>query len=203
ELVEDFSDLTFTYDQRRTERERIAHGAEHDVVLEETEVERVHAALADGIRPACKIDTDRKANRANIEHVRQALEPHRRLCPRFFQLAGALEQALIAIDVERREPGGAGKRVRRVGVAVEQFDDVLRPFHESVVDSLAHDNAAHRHGTRGDALGEGDHVGNYAITLRCKSMAETAIAGDHLVENKKNAVLVADRPQPLEIALRR
>jgi hypothetical protein len=35
-LVEHLADLTFTHDQRRTERERVADGAEHDIVFEET-----------------------------------------------------------------------------------------------------------------------------------------------------------------------
>src|SRR5690242_8922564 len=94
ELVEYLADLAFAHDQWRAERERIAHGAEHDVVLEETEIERVHAAFAGGVGPACEIDTDGEADRADVEHVRQALEPHRRLCPGLFQLAGVLEQAL-------------------------------------------------------------------------------------------------------------
>ena len=57
----------------------------------------------------------------------------------------ALEQLLVAIEVERREAGGAGERMRRVGVAVEELDHVLRAAHEGVVDALAHDHAAHRH----------------------------------------------------------
>src|SRR5262245_63551552 len=93
ELVEHFADLTFTHDQWRAESERIAHGAERDVVLEEAELERVHTALADSVGPAREIDAGGEAHGADIEHVRQALEPHRRLRPRLFELAGALEQA--------------------------------------------------------------------------------------------------------------
>ena len=68
---------------------------------------------------------------------------------------------------------------------------------------LAHDHAAHRHGARGDALGEGDHVGDDAVALGREGVAETAEAGDDLVEDQQDAVLVADRAQPLQIALRR
>src|SRR4249919_2208714 len=138
ELVEHLADLTFAHDQWRAERERIADSAEHDVMLEEAEVERVHAALADGVGPTREIDPDGEPDRADIEHVRQAFEPHRRLCPGLFELAGALEQAFVAIDVERCKPGGAGERMCRIGIAVEQFDDVLRPFHERVIDPFAH-----------------------------------------------------------------
>jgi hypothetical protein len=38
-----------------------------------------------------------------------------------------LEQIFVAIDVERREAGGAGQRMRRVGVAVEQLDQCSGP----------------------------------------------------------------------------
>ena len=49
-------------------------------------------------------------------------------------------------------------------------------------------------GTRagGDALGEGDHVGDDAVALGGEGRAEPAIAGDHLVEDQQDAVLVAD-----------
>ena len=56
---------------------------------------------------------------------------------------------------------------------------------------------------RGDALGEGDHVGHDAVALGGEGIAQAAEAGDHLVEDQQDAVLVADRAQPLEIALGR
>ena len=68
---------------------------------------------------------------------------------------------------------------------------------------LSHDHAAHRHAARGDALGEGDHVGDDAVAFGGEGMAEPAEAGDDLVEDQQDAVLVADRAQPLQIALRR
>src|SRR6185312_6561734 len=114
ELVEYLANLAFAHDQWRAERECIADGAEHDIVLEEAEVERVHATLANGVGPACQVDSNRETDGADIEHVRQAFEPHRRLRPRLFELACALEQALVAIDIERCEPGGARERVRRI-----------------------------------------------------------------------------------------
>ena len=55
----------------------------------------------------------------------------------------------------------------------------------------------------GDALGEGDHVGHDAVALGGEGVAEAAEAGDDLVEDQQDAVLVADRAQPLQIALGR
>ena len=91
----------------------------------------------------------------------------------------------------------------RIGVAVEQLDDVLGAVHERVVDRIAHDHAGHRHGTGGDAFGKRDHVGLDAVTLGRERKTEPAEAGDDLVEHQKDAVLVADRAQPLEIAFGR
>ena len=68
---------------------------------------------------------------------------------------------------------------------------------------LRHDHAAHRHGARGHALGEGDHVGDDAVALGGEGVAEPAEAGDDLVEDQQDAVLVADLAQALEIALGR
>ncbi len=85
---------------------------------------------------------------------------------------------------------------------MEQLDDVLRPGHEGLVNRRAHDSAAHRHGAGGDALGESDDVGNHAIAFRRKREAEPSEAGDDLIEDQQDAVFIADRPQPLEIALR-
>ena len=54
------------------------------------------------------------------------LSAHRGVGPLRLELLRALEQVLVAIEVERREAGGAGERMRRIGVAVEQLDHVLR-----------------------------------------------------------------------------
>ena len=59
------------------------------------------------------------------------------------------------------------------------------------------------HGARGDALGEGQDVGRDAEALGGEGMAEAAEAGDDLVEDQQDAVLVADLAQALEIALGR
>ena len=57
---------------------------------------------------------------------------------------------------------------------------------------FAHEHAAHRHGAVGHALGEGDHVGHDAERLGGERRAEPAEAGDDLVEDEQDAVLVAD-----------
>ena len=56
----------------------------------------------------------------------QALERMERVLPIGRELGGAGQQALLLVGVERGEAGGAGHRVARIGVAVEELDDVLR-----------------------------------------------------------------------------
>ena len=78
-----------------------------------------------------------------------------------------------------------------------------RALHERVVDLLRHQHRAHRHRAVGEPLGARDDVRRHAEFLRGERRAGAAEAGDHLVEDQQDAVLVADLAQALEIALRR
>src|SRR5204863_115303 len=80
-----------------------------------------------------EVDAGGEPDAADVEHVGQAFERHRRLGPDRFELVRALEQVFLAVEVERGEPGGASKRMRRIGVAVKQLRHVHRPAHEGVV----------------------------------------------------------------------
>src|SRR5205814_9499771 len=71
--------------------------------------------------------------------------------------------------------------------SVKELRDVLGPAHERVVDRLARDHAAHRHGAGGDALGKGDQVGRHAVALGGKGVAEPAETGDHLIEEDRKS----------------
>ena len=135
--------------------------------------------------------------------MRLALQRMQRFFPVGRKLGAARQQALFLVGVERAERCRAGDRVARIGVAVEQLDHVLRTGHEGVVDFLLHEHRAHRDDAVGDALGGGDDVGRDAEIVRGERRAETAEAGDDLVEDQQNAVLGADLAQLLQIALRR
>jgi hypothetical protein len=86
---------------------------------------------------------------------------------------------------------------------VEQLDRVFRALHVRVVDLLARDHAAHRHGAVVHALGERDEIRRDAERLRAEPRAHAAEARDHLVEDQQDPVLGADLAQALEIALGR
>ena len=119
------------------------------------------------------------------------------------KIGGALEQPFVPVDVEHRRGCRTGHRMGRVGVAMEELDHVLGTVHQAVVDVLAHEHAAHRHGGVADAFGDRHEVGGHPEILGREGGAEPAEASDDLVEDQQDAVLVADRAQPLEVALGR
>ncbi len=84
-----------------------------------------------------------------------------------------------------------------------KLDEMLGAVHEGLVDFLLHEHRAHRDGAVGDALGGQHDIRHDAEIIEGERRAETAEAGDDLVEDEQDAVLVADRAQPLEIALGR
>src|SRR5262245_49401026 len=65
ELVEDFTNLVFAHNQRRTERQRVAHGAEGEIVLEESCLQRIRAAFSHGVGPAGEINADHQPHGPN------------------------------------------------------------------------------------------------------------------------------------------
>ena len=131
------------------------------------------------------------------------LQRMQRIAPVFGQSSAARQQPLVLVDVERREAGRAGDRMRRIGVAVEQLDRALRAGHQRVVDLAAGEHRAAGNGAVGDALGGRHQVGRDAEIIGRERRAEAAEAGDDLVEDQQDAVLVAEFAQALQIALRR
>ena len=93
--------------------------------------------------------------------------------------------------------------MRRVGVAVKQLDGVFRPLHEGVVDLALRKHRAHGQRAVGQSLGGGHQVGRHIESLRGKRLADSAEAGDHLVEYQQNVMPVADLAQALQVADRR
>ena len=144
-----------------------------------------------------------KTDGADVFHQRMALQREGRIGPYGFELLGILEQLFVAVQIHAGNAGGSRHWVAGIGVAMEQLDHVIGAVHELVVDALAHQAAAHRHGARGDALGEGQDIRRDTEALRGEGMAQAPEAGDDLVENQQDAVLVADLAEPLEIALGR
>ena len=196
-------DLLLADDERRRERDDVAGRADQHVLLEalQEHLERARAGLA---CDRLELDARDHAEVAHVRDVRQLAQRVHRVLEVGRELARALEELLFLERVEARERRGARERMARVGVAVEELDRILRRgVHDRVVDALAHDDRAHRHRAVGEPFREAHHVRDDAEEARRERRAEPAEARDHFVEDEQDAVLVADRAQPLEIAFRR
>jgi hypothetical protein len=91
-----------------------------------------------------------------------------------------------------------------VGVTVVKLDigpaGLVRRLLDAVEHVLLRDHGAAGHGRVGQALGAGDHVGSHIELHRRERIAESAEAGDDLVEDEQDVVLVADLADALEVA---
>jgi len=115
--------------------------------------------------------------------------------------AGPVEQALVAIKVERGVGGGDAERMAGIGEAVGKLGYMIGALHEGIMDLSAHQHATKGRGAVGHALGEADHVGHDLVALGGKRVAEPAEAGDDLIEDQQDAVGAGDLAQALKIAL--
>ena len=170
--------------------------------------EDVEGALAGHARHRCQFHGAGQPQAADADDVRQPLDGRvHGVAQHLPHLPGALEQVLLLVQVQRGQGGGTGHRVAGVGVAVEELDGVIGRVavcaHHGVVDAVGADHAAHGHDAVGDALGEVQHVGLHAVEIGAEAGAQTAEAGDDLVEDQQDAVLVADLSEPFQVALRR
>ena len=105
-------------------------------------------------------------------------------------------------DLERGQRGGAGHRVARIGITVEQFD-AGRRIHEGVVDVRLAEHGAHRNHAVGQPFGGGHQVRLDAEIVGGERRGEAAEAGDDFIEDQQDAVLVAQLAQTFQITLGR
>src|SRR3984885_574351 len=115
DLVHDLADLTLAHDERRGQFDRVAGRPDHDPRIEERVVERATDTLARAPLNGREIDCAGQAHAADVDDIGQPLEPHDGVIPLGLERLGALEQALVAIEVERRQRRGAGERMPRIG----------------------------------------------------------------------------------------
>ena len=102
--------------------DRVAGRADHDPRIEERVVERATDTLARTAGNGRKSIAPVRPTQRMSSDVGQPLQPHDGVIPLGLERLGALEQALVAIDVERRQRRGASERMARVGIAVEKLD---------------------------------------------------------------------------------
>src|SRR3569833_1240946 len=127
----------------------------------------------------------------------------RRILPVARKSLRSCQQTLALVNLESRDTRRACRRMGGVGIAVEELDRSFGALHEGLIDTLLHDYAAHGHAAVRESLRPRDDVGCDAKFLRRKRGAGAAEAGDDFVKYEKNAVLVADLANALQVALGR
>ncbi len=147
-----------------------------------------------------ELDTRDQPDRADVDHVGQVPEAEQCFLPVGLQVDGLLEQVLLLIDLLGRQCRCAGHRMPGVGVAVEELDDAFRSLHERIEQVVGDQHRAHGNRAVGQALGAGEDVRRHVPALGGEGFADTAEAGDDLIEDQQNAVFGSDLTQPLQIA---
>ena len=199
--------MFFFHNVRRAQHDVFTGRAyQHTVV--ETGHEHVISALARRARDGGHFHCAGQPQAADADHRGQALDATVQCVAQHrAHLAGAFKQLVLLEQLQRGDGRRARHRVARIGVAVKKLDGVLGAAgtggHHAVVNAVATNHAAQRNHTVGHALGEVQHVGHNAVIVGAEVGAHAAKAGDHLVKNQQNAVLVADLTKTLQVALRR
>ena len=118
------------------------------------------------------------------------------------EIRGVSKQLFLVIKGERCLARSRRQRMPGIRVTVEELDPI-RTLHEGIIDVLASNDSAHGDCRARHALRERNEIGHDVEVLRSECLAQTSESRNALVEDQQNAVFVANRPQPLEIALGR
>ena len=202
DLLEELPDLGFFDDQRGRDGDDVTGVAHHQAAVEAF-LEHFGGTGARGTGARRQFDAGHQAQVAHVDDVRCALQAVGRLFERARQLAGAAEQVFAAVDVQRRQDGGGGQRVGRIGIAVKELDAAGRAVDDGVVHFAAHGDGARGHGGVAHALGHGDQVGCDAEEFGRSGGAQAAVGGDDFVKNQQDAVLGRNFAQLFQVALGR
>ena len=88
--------------------------------------ERFIAALARRVLDRFHFDRGGKADASDVDDMGRAFERVHRGAEFRLQREAALEQALVAVEIERGDARGGRERMAGIGVAVEEIDRVGR-----------------------------------------------------------------------------
>ena len=146
-----------------------------------------------------QVDADHQAplahllDLAHLLHLREPLreQPDLRL--------QADQRPLPLEHVERGDRRSAGKRVARVGVAVEEGLELGMRAEEGLVDALARQRRRKRHVPAGQSLCDAEQVGGDPLLLAGEHRAGAAESRGDLVADQQHAVTVAETPNRAEI----
>ena len=104
---------------------------------------------------------------------------------------------LRRVFLQASESGSAGQGMGGISAAQGQHAALKMPGN-----MVAHQDRAHRHVPRCQALGQHHHVRHDAFMLDGEHLAGAAKAGDDFIGDEEDAVLVAQLPQAWQIAIR-
>ena len=190
--------MLFLDDVRRADHD-VFTGRAHQHAVVKAVHKNVVGALARRTGHRRQFHRTGQPQRANADHVRQAFQAAvQRIAEQLAHLAGAFKQVFFLEQIKRGDGGSAGHRVARIGVAVEKFDRVLGAvgvgLHHGVKNAVGADHATQWNHAVGHAFGKVQHVGHHAVVVGAKVAAQATKAGDDLVKNQQDAVLVANFP---------
>ena len=141
---------------------------------------------------------------ANIGNKRMILECPHGIKEIILQRRGVFKQAFILIDFLCGDAGGTGCRMRRIGIAMEKLDSIIRcRIGDGIIDFVCNGDTTHWNGTIRQCLCHGDDVGLDVEFLCCERGTHAAKAGDDLVKYQNQAMLVTDFTHLFEITNRR
>ena len=153
-----------------------------------------------GVLVLDQLDRLKVAGAAHVTDDRQVAEALQHAAELAFLGPHVAAEVLVLVDVEVGHRDRRGHRVAGEGEAVGERGVA---FAERLEDAVGGDHRAHRRVGRGQRLGGGDHVRLVAELFAAEVVAEPAPGADHLVGDQQHVVLVADLPDPLEVAVGR
>ena len=152
-------------------------------------------------RVAHQLQRPEEAGAAHVADDRHArLDALEQLAEHRLELAHVLEHALALEDLDVAQRDRGRHRVPGERDAVHQHPAL---FVQRLGDLVADDHGAHRRVGGRDALGARDQVRRDAVARGGEPLADAPEAGDDLVGDQRDAVLVAQRAQPGPVAVGR
>ena len=112
------------------------------------------------------------------------------------------DDVVVGVDAQGFQRHGAGQRVAAVGVAMAEGAHAGAGVGHHLVDRVAHHQRRHRHIGRGQHLGHRHHVGLQVEHVGAEGLAQAAEAGDHLVGDQQDVVLLQHRLDAREVTRR-
>ena len=174
--------MVFGQRQRRRHGQAVPDGTAGHARLPQL-FEGSPSACANGLI-AFQLHCAHQAHVADVDHTRQPFQTVQHVFPGAGHGRCVLEDAFIAVEIDRRDGRCTGQRMPGIGVAVEQVRHGRRPGEEGFADSTGREHTAQRHGRVGDALGHCDQVGHDFEFLIGEGAAQTAKARNHFIKDQ-------------------